>query len=97
MCKFDLDKIHRDILEVKGAFKVYLVLIILSCAIVVAPEIPIISLFPRLIIAIIGIVFLIPVYLKFRSERNKKQNREICIYIIFLIALAISAILQMIS
>lgn len=93
MRKFDLAEIHKDILEAKGVFTIYLVLLILSCAIVMMPDIPIIALFPRLIIAIIGIVYLLPVYIKFKAERNEKQNRTLCIYMGMLIALAISAVM----
>lgn len=97
MRKFDLSKIHEDILESKGVFKIYLVLLALSCAIVVMPDIPVIALFPRLIVAIIGIVYLLPIYIKFKSERDKKQNRMIGIYTIMLIALTVSSIIRMIS
>lgn len=97
MCKFDLDKIHQDILGAKGAFTIYLVLLILSCAIVVTPDIPIIALFLRLIMAIIGLVCLLPIYIKFKAERHKKQNRMLYIYMIMLLALAISSVAQMIS
>lgn len=88
--------INKDILESKGVYTFYLLLLILSCVVVGMTESPILALLPRLLLAIIGLAHLLPTYVFFKSERTKKQNQKICLYIILLIALIVSTVIHMI-
>lgn len=91
-----LSNIHRDVLESKGAYTIYLVVLIFFLCAVSTPTYPILTFLPRLIIAIIGIGHLVPIYVLFKTTRNKKQNRQICFYVLMLSALAVSSLSRMI-
>lgn len=88
--------INKNILESKGVYNFYLLLLILSFAVVGMTESPILALLPRLVLAIIGLVHLLAIYVFFKSERTKKQSQKICLYIILLTALIISTVIHMI-
>lgn len=94
MKRYLLD-VQKDILESKGVFRFYLVVFVLFC-VIGTPQYPILNYLPRLVTAIIGLLHLLPIYVLFKSERDKKQNREICFYILLLSVFAVAIINRMV-
>ena len=88
---------QREILEERGYFKFYLVLLILTHAIMGDTRIPVLAYFPRLAVEVVGILLLTIVYFVGKSERTKKESRTLIIYWLVLLVAAGAALFYMLQ
>ena len=86
---------QREILEVRGYFKLYVVLLFLSHVLVGFKDIPVLAYFPRLAVEVVGIILLTIVYFVGKSERTKKESRTFVAYLAILLALTAIALYRM--
>lgn len=88
---------QREILEERGYFKLYVVLLFLSHAIVGFEDIPVLAYFPRFAVEVVGILLLTVVYFVGKSERTKKETRTLIIYWLVLLVAAGIALFYMLQ
>lgn len=70
-------KIQQDILGLKGAWLLFLLVIAVSY---IGQNIPDMTFLFRLLLNLIGVVLVAAVYFIGKSERSKKQSRILCFY-----------------
>lgn len=71
---------QREILEIRGYFKLYLVLFVLTHVVTGDDRFPVLAYFPAFSVEAVGLVLLTIVYFVGKSERAKKESRTILWY-----------------
>lgn len=72
--------IQRELLETRGVFKLYVVLLVIFHVVTMFPDIPELAYTPRLIVDFSGLLVLAIVWGTGRSDRTKRQSRILLEY-----------------
>lgn len=79
--------VQRELLETKGIFKLYVVLLVIFHVVTMFPDIPALAYTPRLLVIFLGLLSLAIVWVTGRSGRTKEQSRTLLLYGLVLLLL----------